>query len=110
MRSLLFSAFSAAALFALSVAGPYLPGNSEVRAALRCRPIWQNCRPFVLNVDGRYPSQPRRHNRLNVNNYGGGKRVEPQDWVDDLPELKGIANIIVEDQRAPSTVQRPRKT
>jgi L-asparaginase type II len=41
--------------------------------------------------------------RLNVTNYGGkGKpRVEPGDWTHDLPELAGIANIRLEDQRAP---------
>lgn len=41
--------------------------------------------------------------RLNVTNYGGpgGRRVEPQDWVDDLPELATIARITLDDQRAP---------
>lgn len=41
--------------------------------------------------------------RLNITNYGGdgNKRVDPQDWVDDLPELAGIANIRLDDQRAP---------
>jgi L-asparaginase len=39
--------------------------------------------------------------RLNVTNYGGGKRVEPQDWLDELPDLKTVANIILDDQRAP---------
>lgn len=44
----------------------------------------------------------RGDTRLNVTNYGGGMpRVNPQDWVQDLPELAGIANIILEDQRAP---------
>jgi len=41
--------------------------------------------------------------RLNITNYGGKgvPRVDPQDWVHDLPELAGIANLIIEDQRAP---------
>ncbi|SHG94844.1 L-asparaginase [Hydrocarboniphaga daqingensis] len=41
--------------------------------------------------------------RLNITNYGGKgvPRVDPQDWVHDLPELAGIANVIIEDQRAP---------
>jgi L-asparaginase len=41
--------------------------------------------------------------RLNVTNYGGDEnpRVEPEDWVHDLPELAGIANIRFDDQRAP---------
>ena len=41
--------------------------------------------------------------RLNITNYGGKgvKRVDPQDWLHDLPELAGVAKIILEDQRAP---------
>ncbi|SEP75734.1 glutamin-(asparagin-)ase [Solimonas aquatica] len=41
--------------------------------------------------------------RLNITNYGGKDypRVDPQDWVNDLPEIRGIANIVLEDQRAP---------
>lgn len=41
--------------------------------------------------------------RLNITNYGGKgvPRVDPQDWIHDLPELAGIANLIIEDQRAP---------
>lgn len=42
--------------------------------------------------------------RLNVTNYGGDKypRVEPQDWIDDLPELESIATVILDNQRAPA--------
>src|SRR3954467_5259475 len=45
----------------------------------------------------------RGDTRLNISNYGGKDypRVNPEDWVKDLPELKGIANITLEDQRAP---------
>lgn len=41
--------------------------------------------------------------RLNITNYGGAdnRRVEPEDWYHDLPELAGIADIRIEDQRAP---------
>lgn len=41
--------------------------------------------------------------RLNITNYGGkeNKRVDPQDWLDDLPELRGIANIVLDDARGP---------
>lgn len=41
--------------------------------------------------------------RLNVTNYGGkgAPRVDPQDWVHDLPELAGIARITLDDQRPP---------
>lgn len=45
----------------------------------------------------------RGDTRLNITNYGGKDfpRVNPEDWVHDLPEVKGLANIILEDQRAP---------
>ncbi len=45
----------------------------------------------------------RGDTRLNITNYGGKDypRVNPEDWVKDLPDIKGIANIILEDQRAP---------
>jgi L-asparaginase type II len=44
----------------------------------------------------------RGGDRLNITNYGRGfPRVDPQDWYKDLPELAGVANITVEDQRAP---------
>lgn len=45
----------------------------------------------------------RGGDRLNITNYGGKDypRVNPEDWVNDLPDIKGIANIVLEDQRAP---------
>lgn len=47
--------------------------------------------------------------RLNITNYGGKEnpRVDPQDWVADMPEIKGIANIILDDQRAPQDRNTP---
>jgi L-asparaginase type II len=44
----------------------------------------------------------RGGDRLNITNYGRGfPRVNPEDWYQDLPELQGVANITLEDQRAP---------
>ncbi len=45
----------------------------------------------------------RGDTRLNITNYGGkgAPRVDPEHWVADLPDLQGIANITIEDQRAP---------
>jgi L-asparaginase len=45
----------------------------------------------------------RGGDRLNITAYGGKDypRVNPEDWVNDMPEIKGIANIILDDQRAP---------
>lgn len=41
--------------------------------------------------------------RTNITNYGGGvlPRVEPIDWVNEMPEVHGIARVTVDDQRAP---------
>lgn len=45
----------------------------------------------------------RGDTRLNISNYGGKDypRVDPNHWLQDLPDLKGVAHIILEDQRAP---------
>lgn len=47
--------------------------------------------------------------RLNVTNYGGkeNKRVDPQDWVDDMPELRGVANIVIDDERPAEDAKEP---
>ncbi|MDQ8204685.1 asparaginase [Pelagicoccus sp. SDUM812003] len=38
--------------------------------------------------------------RLNITNYGA-PRVDPQGWIDALPELALVANVTPEDQRQP---------
>ncbi|MDB5988199.1 MAG: L-asparaginase [Nevskia sp.] len=45
----------------------------------------------------------RASDRLNITNYGGKgvPRVDPGDWVHDLPELANIARVTTEDFRAP---------
>lgn len=55
----------------------------------------------VMSMGGTIAS--RGDTRLNITNYGGKDfpRVNPEDWLHDLPEMKGVANIILEDQRAP---------
>jgi L-asparaginase len=46
--------------------------------------------------------------RMNISNYGGKDyRVNPEAWVKDLPEIKGVANITLEDQRAPQDRTSP---
>lgn len=47
--------------------------------------------------------------RLNVTNYGGkdNKRVDPQDWLNDLPELRGVANIVIDDERPAEDAKEP---
>lgn len=45
----------------------------------------------------------RGSDRLNLTNYGGRSmpRVNPQDWLQDMPELEAIARITLEDFRPP---------
>lgn len=61
----------------------------------------------VMSMGGTIAS--RGDTRLNISNYGGKDypRVNPEDWLHDLPELKGVANIILEDQRAPQERNSP---
>lgn len=61
----------------------------------------------VMSMGGTIAS--RGDTRLNISNYGGKDypRVNPEDWLHDLPELKGIANIVLEDQRAPQDRTSP---
>jgi L-asparaginase type II len=69
---------------------PAMPGD---RAALPT--------VVIMSMGGTIAS--RGTPRLNITNYGGKgvPRVDPQDWLHDLPELSGIANIVLEDQRPP---------
>ena len=55
----------------------------------------------IMSMGGTIAS--RASERLNITNYGGPgvPRVEPEDWVHDLPELANIARITTEDFRAP---------
>ena len=45
----------------------------------------------------------RAAERLNITNYGGTgvPRVDPDDWVHDLPELANVARVTTEDFRSP---------
>jgi L-asparaginase len=45
----------------------------------------------------------RASERLNITNYGGPgvPRVDPEDWVHDLPELANIARVTTDDMRSP---------
>jgi L-asparaginase len=58
-------------------------------------------RVVVMSMGGTIAS--RGSPRLNITNYGGKgvPRVDPADWLHDLPELIGVAQIVLEDQRPP---------
>jgi L-asparaginase len=43
----------------------------------------------------------RATDRMNLTNYGSGPRVEPEDWLHDLPELQNLARVTTDDMRSP---------
>jgi L-asparaginase type II len=45
----------------------------------------------------------RTADRMNITNYGGSgvPRVDPEDWIRDLPELANLARITTDDMRSP---------
>jgi L-asparaginase type II len=56
-------------------------------------------RIVLMSMGGTIAS--RASDRMNISNYGGKgvPRVDPQDWIHDLPELGNIARITLEDFR-----------
>lgn len=94
------TAFSALAFFSAIHAQEIPPNPPAMPADTSKLPT-----VVLMSMGGTIAS--RGDTRLNVSNYGGKgvPRVDPEHWLHDLPELKGIANIILEDQRAP--VDRP---
>jgi len=56
----------------------------------------------LLSMGGTIAS--RAKDRMNITNYGGKDvpRVDPGDWIHDLPELANIARITTEDFRPPA--------
>src|SRR5690242_3716122 len=59
--------------------------------------------PHVVLISMGGTIASRGSDRLNLTNYGGKDvpRVDPQDWLHDLPELANIARITLEDFRPP---------
>src|SRR5580658_9180529 len=65
--------------------------------------------PHVVLISMGGTIASRAADRMNITNYGGKgvPRVDPQDWIHDLPELGNIARITLEDLRpAPDRGQR----
>src|SRR5258708_33485303 len=96
LRTGLF-ALSVAALVVAPIPAQEIPPNPPVIPDDNSKP------PHVLlmSMGGRIAS--RGDPRLNITNYGGKgvPRVEPEDWVHDLPELAAIARVTTEDFRSP---------
>jgi L-asparaginase len=59
--------------------------------------------PHVVLISMGGTIASRGNDRLNLTNYGGKSvpRVDPQDWLNDLPELANIARVTLEDFRPP---------
>jgi L-asparaginase len=66
-------------------------------------------RVVLISMGGTIAS--RAPDRMNITNYGGKDqpKVDPQDWIHDLPELANIARITLEDFRPP-TDRKERET
>ncbi len=60
--------------------------------------------PHVVLISMGGTIASRAADRMNITNYGGKgvPRVDPQDWIHDLPELADIARITLEDLRPPA--------
>lgn len=67
--------------------------------------------PHVVLISMGGTIASRASDRMNITNYGGKgvPRVDPQDWIHDLPELGNIARITLEDFR-PSPDRKERES
>jgi L-asparaginase len=61
----------------------------------------------LLSMGGTIASRAKNNDRLNTTAYGGKgvPRVDPEDWVHDLPELANVARVTTEDFRP--AIDRP---
>src|SRR5580692_12016382 len=48
--------------------------------------------------------------RMNLTSYGDGPKVEPEDWLRDLPELQNLARVTTVDMRTPKGRHDPGET
>jgi len=53
----------------------------------------------IMSMGGTIAS--RGLDRMNITHYGDGPRVEPEDWLHDLPELQNLARVTTDDMRSP---------
>src|SRR2546425_347424 len=92
MKTLLV--LSALAGISLVLIGQEIPKNVP--------PITKTPHVVLMSMGGTIAS--RASTRMNITNYGGKgvPRVDPQDWIHDLPELANIARITLEDFRPPT--------
>jgi L-asparaginase type II len=98
-----------AGLLALSALAAF-PGEAQEIPAAGAPEISHDPKlPHVvlMSMGGTIASRAANADRLNTTNYGGKgvPRVDPQDWIHDLPELANVARVTTEDFRAP--VDRP---
>jgi L-asparaginase type II len=91
----LFTAFIAGGMLIASVVAQEIP--KEVPPLIQ-----DNSKlPHVVLISMGGTIASRASDRMNITNYGGKgvPRVDPQDWIHDLPELGNIARITLEDLR-----------
>ncbi|MDR3415300.1 MAG: asparaginase [Nevskia sp.] len=87
-----------AGMFLLGAAGA---AAQEIPNSIPPDPAKPDHLPHVVLMSMGGTIASRAADRLNITNYGGKDvpRVDPQDWVHDLPELNNIARITLEDFR-----------
>ena len=94
-----------AGLLALSVLASGSVQTQEIPAAGAPEMSHDSTLPHVvlISMGGTIASRAQNAERLNVTHYGGKgvPRVDPQDWIHDLPELANVARVTTEDFRAP---------
>jgi len=88
----------AVSLFAVAAPGQEIPANPPAIPADTSK------LPHIVLVSMGGTIASRATTRLNITNYGGKDipRVDPQDWIHDLPELATIARVTTEDCRPPA--------
>ena len=82
-----------------AVVPPEIPQSIPMEAA----PKNAAALPHVVLMSMGGTIASRASTRLNITNYGGKgvPRVNPEDWIHDLPELANVARVTTEDFRPP---------
>jgi len=88
-----------ALLVALPALAQEIPSNMPMETA----PKIQAALPHIVLMSMGGTIASRASTRLNITSYGGKgvPRVDPADWIHDLPELANIARVSTEDFRPP---------
>ena len=77
-----------------AVIGPEVPTAGKPPIATD-----QSKMPHVVIISMGGTIASRAKDRMNITHYGDGPAVNPEDWLNDLPELQNIARVTTEDFR-----------